>query len=231
MKGMKNRMKRRKMKRKSCSLTLFFGLLFLISCGTGEHLRVRIEMPRQTKIDLDHFDEIVITNFLVKEEAKDFNLSREIGDYFTIELEQKAKKKVSSLEVPLEAEDVFQDKDFWQKRSPDKMRAILFTGALEFTQEIRKAIRSAEKRRFDDPFPEESRIEERRFYSLSLHLYLIDSQSGEAVFDRTFKESESYQNPNQTAYFAFYDMMLNIRDKLFRQVLKEEQIQERYLIK
>lgn len=228
---MKKRMKKRKMKRKSYNLALFCCVLFFISCGTGEHLQVRIEMPRQTKIDLDNFDEIAIANFLVKEEAKDFNLNREIADYFAIELDQKAKKKISSLEVPLETEDVFEDKDFWRKQIPGKKRSIMFTGTLEFTQEIRKAIRSAEKRRFDDPFPEESRIEERRFFSLSLHLYLIDSQSGEAVYERTFKESESYRKPNQTAYFAFYDMMLNIRDKLFRQILREEQIQERYLIK
>jgi hypothetical protein len=115
--------------------------------------------------------------------------------------------------------------------TPDKRGTILFTGSLEYTEEIRKAIKSAKKRRFEQPFPEESRIEERRFYSLTLHLYLIDTQSGEALYERTFNESKAYKNPNQTAYFAFFDMMLSVRDKLFRQILGEEQTQERYLIK
>jgi len=226
------RMMRTKIKRRnSNSFILLFGLLFLLSCGTGEHVRLRIEMPRKAPINLEDFEEISITNFLVKEEVKDFDLNKELTKYFTTELEQKTQKKITSTEVALQSEDVFQDKTFWQKISPEKKGALLFTGSMEYTEEVRKSIKSAKKRRFAEPFPEESRIEERRFYSLSLHLYLIDTQSGEVLYKRTFKESKSYKNPNQTAYFAFYDMMLIVRDKLFRQILGEEQIQERYLIK
>jgi hypothetical protein len=218
-------------KRKSNSFILLLSLLFLLSCSTGEHVRLRIEIPRKTPINLEDFEEIAITNFLVKEEAKDFDLNKELTEYFALEFGQKIKNKISSTEVALQNEEVFQDKTFWQKVSPDKKGAILFTGSLEYTEEVRKAIKSTSKRRFEEPFPEESRIEERRFYSLSLHLYLIDAQSGDALYKRTFKESKAYKNPNQTAFFAFYDMMLNVRDKLFRQILGEEQIQERYLIK
>lgn len=210
---------------------MLLSLLFLLSCSTGEHVRLRIEIPRKTPINLEDFEEIAITNFLVKEEAKDFDLNKELTEYFALEFGQKIKNKISSTEVALQNEEVFQDKTFWQKVSPDKKGAILFTGSLEYTEEVRKAIKSTSKRRFEEPFPEESRIEERRFYSLSLHLYLIDAQSGDALYKRTFKESKAYKNPNQTAFFAFYDMMLNVRDKLFRQILGEEQIQERYLIK
>jgi hypothetical protein len=226
------RMMRTKIKkRKSNSFILLLSLLFLLSCSTGEHVRLRIEIPRKTPINLEDFEEIAITNFLVKEEAKDFDLNKELTEYFALEFGQKIKNKISSTEVALQNEEVFQDKTFWQKVSPDKKGAILFTGSLEYTEEVRKAIKSTSKRRFEEPFPEESRIEERRFYSLSLHLYLIDAQSGDALYKRTFKESKAYKNPNQTAFFAFYDMMLNVRDKLFRQILGEEQIQERYLIK
>jgi len=218
-------------KRKSNSLILLLGLLFFLSCGTGEHRRLRIKMPRKTPINLEAFEEIAITNFFVKEEAKDFDLNKELTEYFAVEFGQKVKNKISSTKVALQNEEVFQDKTFWQKVFPNKKGTLLFTGSLEYTEEVRKAIKSASKRRFEEPFPKESRIEERRFYSLSLHLYLIDAQSGDALYKRTFKESKAYKNPNQTAYFAFYDMMLNVRDKLFRQILGEEQIQERYLIK
>ena len=225
-------MKRIKIKRKkSHSHILLLCLLFLISCGTGEHVRVRIEIPRKAPINLKDYEEIAITNFLVKEEAKDFDLNKELTEYFTVEFGQKIKNKISSTEVTLQNEDVFQDKAFWQKVSPDKKGTLFFTGSLEYSEEIRKAIKSASKRRFEQPFPEESRIEQRRFYSLSLRIFLIDTQSGEALYTRTFKESKAYKNPNQTAYFAFYDMMLSIRDNLFRQIVGGEQIQERYLIK
>ena len=226
------RTKRTKIKkRKRNSLILSLGLLFFLSCNTGQQVRMRIEMPRKTSVNLEKFEEFTITNFFVEEEAEDFDLNKELTDYFATELEQKTGKKISSKEISLENEDVLQDKNFWQEIFPDKKRTILFTGSLAFTEEIRKAIKSASKRRFEQPFPEESRIEERRFYSLSLRLYLIDAQSGEALYERTFKESKAYKNPNQTAYFAFFDMMLSVRDKFFRQILGEKQVQERYLIK
>lgn len=218
-------------KRRKNSLILSLAFLFFISCSTGEHLRLRIEMPRKAPINLEDFKEITVTNFLVKEDAKEFDLNKELTEYFSTELDQKLGKKISSTEIPIETEDVFQDVSFWQNMSPADKGTLLFTGSLEYTEEIRKSIKSAEKRRFKQPFPEESRIEERRFYTLSLHLYLIDTQSGEALYERTFKESKAYKNPNQTSYFAFYDMMLIVRDKLFRQILGEEQVQERYLIK
>jgi hypothetical protein len=225
-------MTRIKIKRKkSSSFILLLGLLFLFSCGTGEHLRVRIQMPRKAAVDLKDYQEISITNFIVKEEAKDFDLNKELTEYFTVEFGQKIKSKVSSTEVTLQNEDVFQDKTFWQNVSPEKKGALLFTGSMEYSEEIRKAIKSARKRRFDQPFPEESRIEQRRFYSLSLRIFFIDAQSGDVLYTRTFKESKAYKNPNQTAYFAFYDMMLSVRDKLFRQIVGGEQVQERYLIK
>lgn len=229
-KGIEMRLKKTKTKKRN-SLSLLFILLFFLSCGTGEHLRVRVEIPRKPPIDLESIDEIVITNFFVKEQAKDFNINKESTEYFHTELEQKLDKKITLAEIPLESEEVFQDKSFWQNISNDKKSAILFTGSVEYVEEIRKSIKSAAKRRFDAPFPEESRIEQRKFYSLSLHLFLIDAQSGESLYERTFKESNVYNNPNQTAYFAFYDMMMSIRDKLFRQILGEEQMQERYLIK
>jgi hypothetical protein len=189
-------------------------------------------MPRQTSINLDDFEEIAIVPFLVQgEEAEEFDLDKELREYFSTEIDQKAKKKISSPSIVIKDEEVFQDKDFWKEALPNKRGTLFFTGSLEYTEEIRKAIKSARKRQFEQPFPEESRIEERRFYSLSLRLYLIDAQSGEPVYERTFKESKAYKNPNQTAYFAFYDMLLNVRDKLFRQILGGEQIQERYLIK
>jgi hypothetical protein len=217
--------------RKSKYLVIVLGLFFIFSCSTNEYVRVQVEMPRKMAVNLDDFEEIAITHFWVAKEAEDFDINKEIRNYFSIELDQKMDKKISSPAIVIENEEVFQDADFWKEALPDKKGTLLFTGSLDYTQEVRKAIKSARKRQFEQPFPEESRIEQRRFYSLSLRLYFIDAQSGETVYERTFKESKAYKNPNQTAYFAFYDMLLNVRDKLFRQILGGEQIQERYLIK
>ncbi len=218
-------------KTKRNSLVLLCGFLFLISCQVGDQMRLRIEMPRKSPINLESYKELIVTNFLVQEEAQGFDLNQELDDYFVTELDQKLGKKVSSRKIDIENNEIFENQDFWKGLFPDQKEAILFTGSVEYTQEIRKSIKSAEKRRFESPFPEESRIEERRFYSLSLQLFLIDTKSGEALYKRTFKENKAYQNPNQTAYFAFYDLMVTVKDKIFRQILGEEQFQERYLIK
>lgn len=222
-------------KKKRISPVLLSGILFLVagllSCQVRDQTKLRIQMPRKPPINLENYEEIIATNFLVKEQAEDFDINKELNEYFVTELGQNLDKKVSSHKIVIEKNEAFENQDFWKGLFPDQKQALFFTGSVEYTQEIRKAIKSAQKRRFETPFPEESRIEERRFYSLSLQLFLIDTKSGEALYKRTFKENKSYQNPNQTAYFAFYDLMRTVKDKLFRQILGEEQIQERYLIR
>ena len=106
MRMMKTKIKRRK----NHNFILLLSFLLLFSCGTGEHVRVRIEMPRKASLNLHDFEEISITNFLVKEEAKDFDLNKELTEYFTVELGQKIKNKITSTKVALQNEDIFQDK-------------------------------------------------------------------------------------------------------------------------
>ena len=78
-------------KRKNNHLVLLLSLFFIFSCGTGDYVRMRVEMPRQTDISLKDFEEIAIANFLVAEEAKDFDLNKELREYFSTELDQKIK--------------------------------------------------------------------------------------------------------------------------------------------
>ena len=104
------------------------------------------------------------------------------------------------------------------------------TGSAEYTEETRKALLKKAKKRYEDPFPSQSRLEERKFFTLNVNLFLIDAQSGDALYKREFKETKAYDNPNQTAYFAFFDLVQQVKEKLLRTVLGAEQLQERYLI-
>jgi hypothetical protein len=47
---------------------------------------------------------------------------------------------------------------------------------------------------------------------------------------RDFKETKTYAQPSQRTDFAFYDLAIRIKDKLFRRILEEGRIQERYLL-
>lgn len=213
------------------SLILIVVSLTLFSCSSGEHWKLRLEIPGQAKIDLSDYDRIIITDFLIKETTKAFNVNNEIQEYLSFELEKKADIKVALKKIVVSNVTEFDKPDFWKKIASDMKKSLYLTGRIEYTEEIRKALIQKDKRRFEDPFPQETRLMQRRFYTLTLDLYLINAESGKIVYKRTFKESKAYKNPNQTAYFAFFELIQGARDKFFLDIQGGQQIQERYLIK
>lgn len=221
--------KRTKMKR--IKLLSLVGLLILYSCSSSEYWKLRFEVPTKAALNLDEFKEIVITKFLVKEETKQFNLNKELTDYFAAELEQKFNGKISSSTASLEKEELFQNEEFWKDLSSDLKEAVFFTGSVGYTEEVRKALLKEGKRKFEDPFPSGKRLVQRKFYTLNIDIYIIEAQSGKTLYKRNFKETKSYKNPNQTAFFAFFDLMQSVKDKLLRTLFGESRIQERYIIK
>jgi hypothetical protein len=217
-------------KMKKIKIALVLTILFSFSCASSNYWKLRIEVPRKIAFDLDRYNEVVITNFLIKEETKDFSLNQELVDYFSFEIGQNIKGKVSIKKITFE-EEPFKNEDFWKKLLPDRKKAILFTGDVQYTEEIRKAILQKQKERFEDPFVSKKRsLAERRFYTLNLDLYIIDAKTGKALYKRNFKESKGFENPKQTAPFAFFELIQRVKAKFFRNILGEASIQERYLI-
>ena len=213
-------------------LIVIFPFLFisLFSCTQTNYVKIKMEIPKDPKIDLSPYKNILITKFLENEEIKDFDINKEISEYFSFELKKNLQKNIKKLDISVKKEEVFKDSGYWKKAISDEKESVLLTGSVKYNMETRKTIRKKEKRRFDDPFPEESRVESRNFFSLDLHLYLIDTQNGEIIYDRNFKENKSYQNPNQTADFAFFDLILDVRDKLLEDIQGYDRMKERYLL-
>ena len=215
---------------KKIKIVLLLTILFSSSCASNDYWKLRIEVPGKTSFDLDQYNEVVITNFLIKEETKDFNLNQELVDYFSFEVGQNFKGKVSIKEITFE-EEPFKNEAFWKNLLPDRKKAILFTGGAQYTEEIRKAILQKQKDRFEDPFVTKKRgLAERRFYTLNLDFYIIDAKTGKTLFKRNFKESKGFENPKQTAPFAFFELIQRVKAKFFRNFFGVASIQERYLI-
>ena len=215
---------------KKIKIALVLTILFSFSCASNEYWKLKIEVPGKTSFDLDQYNEVVITNFLIKEETKGFNLNQELVDYFSFEIGQNFKGKVSIKEITFE-EEPFKNEAFWKNLLPDRKKAILFTGGVQYTEEIRKAILQRRKERFEDPFVSKKRsLAERRFYTLNLDLYIIDAKTGKTLYKRNFKESKGYENPRQTAPFAFFELIQRVKAKFLRNIFGEATIQERYLI-
>ena len=210
---------------------LLLPLLFLYSCSSGgQYWRVRVEMPRPVSFELARFQEMVVTDFFVVKERTDFDLNKETTEYFSFEFEKNAQIPVSKVEVVPESAETFEQEDFWTDIPTENEDAIVFTGTIDYRSEVRKALVDRERRQFEDPFPDSTALEERKFFTLFFNLYLIDSKTGKTLYQKNFKETRNYQNPNQTAYFAYFDLIQSVKDKLFQAFLGEELLQERYLI-
>ncbi len=217
------------MKKIKIALTLI--VLFFYSCASSDYWKLRIEVPGKTSFDLDQYNEVVVTNFLIKEETKDLDLNHELVDYFSFEIGQNFKGKVSSRKISFEKEEPFKNEAFWKNLLPAQKNAVLFTGGAQYIEEIRKAILQEKTERYEDPFISKKKgLAERRFYTLDLNLYIIDAKTGKALYTRNFKESKGYENPRQTAAFAFFDLIQRVKAKFFRNILGEANIQERYII-
>lgn len=188
-------------------------------------------MPSASLLNLDQFKEIFITNFFIKQETKDINLSQEIIDYFNSEISQNFQGKITSKNILFENEELFNDEEFWKSMNEDAKGSLFITGSADYTEEIRKAILE-EKRsgQLEEPFPSGMRLAQRKFYKLQLDLFLIDGQSGQALYKRSFKEVKSYRNMNQTSYYAFFDLIQSVKEKFFRTLLGGKKLEERYLI-
>jgi len=217
-------------KMKKIKFVLILAFIFSYGCSSQSYYKLRIDIPAKPTLNLNQFNEIVITNFLIKKETKDIDLNQELINYLTTEIGQKFKGKVSSKNISFGSEDVFNNEDFWKNLSPELKRSLLLTGSVQYTEEIRKAILAKKRSRFEEPFPPEKALSERRFYTLNLDLFLIDTESGKILYKRSFKESKGYENPKQTSYFAFFDLVQAVKGKLFSNILGERKIQERYLI-
>jgi hypothetical protein len=215
---------------KKIKIALVLTILFSFSCASNDYWKLRVEVPGKTSFNLDQYNEVVITNFLIKEETKGFNLNQELVDYFSFEISQNTKGKVSIKEIIFE-EEPFKNEAFWKNLLPDREKAILFTGDVQYTEEIRKAILQKQDDRFEDPFVTKKRsLAERRFYTLNLDLYIIEAKTGKVLYKRNFKESKGFENPKQTAPFAFFELIQKVKAKFFRNILSEASFQERYLI-
>jgi hypothetical protein len=224
----KNLPRRRKMKKNKAALVL--ALLVFSSCASESYYKLRVELPTKANLNLSQFNEIVITNFLIKKQTKDIHLSKEIVNYFSFELGQAFKGKLSAVDVSPKDEAVFKNEDFWKDLYPERKNSILLTGSAQYSEEVRKAILETKTSRFETPFAPEKALAERKFYILNLELYLIDTESGKVLYNRTFNESRSYDNPNQTAYFAFFDLIQGVKGKFFPGILSDRKMQERYLL-
>lgn len=219
------------MRRTEFAFAALVALLFqFLSCSSDQYWKLKLEIPSEAPLDLGQYEEIIITNFLIQKETADINLSQELVDYFNFEIGQEFNGKITVKNISIEDENIFTKDSYWKDSAKKAEKTLFLTGSAQYTEEIRKAILDTKRTKHEGPFDAERKLAERKFYTLNLDLYLIDAETGKTIYSREFKETQGYQNPNQTAYFAFFDLIQRAKDKLLRSVTGGEKIQERYII-
>ncbi len=207
-----------------------FILLFLIycSCQSVTQYKVSIEIQSPIKIDLPSYEEIIFTSFKVNSEIKEINFNKEIFNFFSPEIKKEFEGKILFKEIKWNKENLHEDKDFWKALVNNKNKKLFFTGKLNFKKELRKALLE-ERKPQTTPFLER-KLASRLFFILNLNLYLIDSNTGEIIYQKDFKESKAYKNINQKSNYAFFDILEEIKNKLFKEIISHKKREERYLI-
>jgi hypothetical protein len=206
-------------------------VLLLAACSIETTRKVKIEMPSVPEVRLDRSQEIIVTNFWQDKEIQDFGLNQNLAQYFQDELKRPFKGKLSTKTISWDNADLPKNKDFWKQAAGDAKNTLFLTGKVQFGQELRKALLANEKRTIDDgPFAKERTWAERRNYSLKLEIFLIQSDTGEVLFQREYQEQMNYANIKQSAEFAFFDLIQRIKPKLFRSLFGTDRVQERYLL-
>ncbi len=216
--------------RKKINLVFLLALVLHFSCASLNYVNLNVELPGVATLNLDQFREIVIADFLVEKETKGFDINQELDDFFSAELGQHFKGKITTKAVSWEQKGILQQEDFWKTLLPDPEEVLILTGSVQYSEEIRKAILKEYSGETGEFYPMEKGLAQRKFYTLTLNLCLIEAETGEMLYTRDFKESKGYKNPKQTAKFAFFDLLETVREKFFRNILGEEKLRKRYLI-
>ncbi|KPJ70201.1 hypothetical protein AMJ44_00325 [candidate division WOR-1 bacterium DG_54_3] len=215
---------------KKISFAFLVVLALHFSCTSFDYQKINVELPGIATLDIDQFQEIVISDFLVEKETKDFDINQELIDSFSTELSKHFLGKISTKEMSWEEKDIFHKEDFWKSFVPDQEEALILTGSVQYSEEIRKAILEDHSSISERHYPTKKGLAQRKFYTLILNLYLIKAKTGEVFYTRDFKESKGYKNPKQTAIFAFFDLIETVKGKFLQNVVGKKKLAQRYLI-
>jgi hypothetical protein len=215
--------------------TRFFVLSALalgaIGCSVVDPFRsVRIDLPGVTPFKLSDYREILVVPFKEEASPADFALAKEATAYLAEELERDFKGPVVTLSAAEAAPPALEDEAAWKEKGTGHPQALFLAGVVRLTSEVRKAINENE-RDVEGPFKKTGTgLSERRLFTLTLTLGLVDAATGRTVYRRDYKEVKTYIARKQPAEFAFYELAERVRLKFFRTILGAERVQERYLL-
>ena len=177
------------------------------------------------------FSEIIVTDFRDDAPSPDFALGRELQGYLAAELGRSFKGAVTCMDLARDGKIAADDPEFWRQAAAGRERAVFLTGSAGLVGRTRKALKK-KSLPVDGPFNLDHRglIEQRR-WTLSVDLSVVSAATGEVLYKITFREERDYIDLDKPAEFAFAELAVRIRARLFPVLFGAPTIEERILLR
>ncbi len=198
------------------------------ACGSPASVLVRMDMPGVSPFPPGAFGEIIVTDFRNEAPLPDFDPGHELQAYLAAEL-RRAFRGTVSLHPPPPAAAAMPA--FWRERAAGHDRVVFLTGTVRLASQVRKAVQD-KRVPVDSPFNLAGRvfIEQIR-WTLTVNLVVVSGESGEPLFNWTFRENRDYIDLEKPADFAFSDLSAAVRGRLFPLLLGTTTIEQRTLLR
>ncbi len=197
--------------------------------------QVGIQVPVSPRIDMARYDSIFVMNFsTAKSGIEKFSLNEETVKFFRNELKSRSTLKVlDPLDSPsLDGTDetVFKDESFWQHVGTSFPGALIVSGQVQLLSERRSGFQTEEVISPTGVPVKVQRFKEGKFVVLQMDLYYLDGATGKSVYKDSFREELTYDNPDQPALYAYYDLMDRVMPRFLGAVIPQKYQETRYLL-
>jgi hypothetical protein len=159
------------------------------ACLPEPSLPIKVDMPGVSVFPAGLFREIVVTNFRDDAPSPEFAPGRELQVYLASEVERSFDGPVSLLTVSWEeARPLLEDPAFWKRAAAGHGRAVILTGAVRLSGQIRKALQK-KALPIDGPF----KVDDRPF-----------GRKRGITFSQKLRRGEGLQRPRNTLRIRFF---------------------------
>ncbi len=214
-------------------------LAVLLACAPlalAGPIEVAIQVPLTPRIDMSAYDSVLVMNFLTDTtNIGNFNLNEETVKFFRNELKARATTKVLDPgEIPaIEGAPgtIFADTSYWQHVGGLYPGALLVTGHVKLKAEQRSGFITEEvvSPTTGIPVPVQ-RFKDSKYVILSLSMYFISGASGKVVHQEDIQEEMTYDNPDESVLYGYYDLMDRILPRFLGTIISQKYKEIRYLL-
>lgn len=192
---------------------------------SAKSTEIQISSPLRPKYVAKGYKKIYIADLFITgqhdvDKNVNINVNKEITETLRTEFKDRSGYEIDVLKLEVEKtrtpQEILQDSSFWSaQKIENKEGSLILAGAVEFSNHEKSGLvtdrvtnpRTGLQR---DVTSSRDRIQ----LVLAMDVYLIDAQSGQKLFQETFKEEQVYDDVSNVSLPLFYDVFDKIAFKI-----------------